>query len=254
LYSVMSQEPKPSSLTTDVARNRLWAALITSLRIYHPAREWMLYSYESFEENPYQPRVAQKVVGLAFLSAVAAWEQFVEHVFFGYMAGAASGSGYSPVLLLGPCKNRSHALCVLGAASGGEPTRTLRWNDWAWVTHVARVFFRSGEPFSLLDAVSVARLRDAQVVRNRVAHDSTKARHQFKRCVNALEGEAVDKALPRGFSPGEFLANEVPPGCFSSFTVYPAAQHMWGDFFECFASMFFEASVVLSPTADRPAT
>jgi hypothetical protein len=75
----MSQAARSSSLTTDVARKRLWASLITSLRIYHPAREWMRYSYESFGENPYQPRVAQKVVGLAFLSAVAAWEQFVEH-------------------------------------------------------------------------------------------------------------------------------------------------------------------------------
>ena len=213
----------------------------------------MRYSYESFEENPYQPRVAQKVVGLAFLSAAAAWEQFVEHVFLGFMAGATSGSGYSPSLRLGACKNRSHALRVLGAASGGEPHRSLRWNDWAWVSQVAAVFFRSGTPFSQLDALTIARLRDAQIIRNRVAHDSAKARHQFKRCVNTLKGELPDGALPRGFSPGEFLADEAPAELFCGFDVYPADPHTWGDFFEYFVSTFFEASVVLSPTADRPA-
>jgi hypothetical protein len=148
----------------------------------------MRYTYESFEENPYQPRVAQKVVGLAFLSAVAAWEQFVEHVFLGYMAGATSGSGYSPRLALGPCRNRAHALRVLGASSGGDANRSLRWSDWNWVIHAGCVFFRSGEPFTRLSALTAARLRDSQAIRNRVAHDSAKARRQFKRCVNALEG------------------------------------------------------------------
>jgi len=145
-------------------------------------------------------------------------------------------------------------LRVLGAASGGEPHRSLRWNDWAWVTHVAPIFLRNGEPFSQIDALTVARLRDAQMIRNRVAHDSTKARHQFKRCVNSLKGQTVNSALPRGFTPGEFLADEAPVALFCDFNVYPAEQHTWGDFFECFVAMFFEASVILSPTAERPAT
>jgi hypothetical protein len=208
----------------------------------------MRYSYESFEENPYQPRVAQKVVGLAFLSAVAAWEQFVEHIFIGYMAGAASGSGYAPTLSLGRCKNRSHALHVLGASAAGDPHRALRWNDWDWVTRVAGVFFRSGEPFSLLDIITVARLRDAQVIRNRVAHDSAKARNQFKRCVNALQACSIDKPLPRGFSPGEFLAKEAPAKSFCHFSIYSGG----GDFFEGFVATFFEASALLSPAADQP--
>lgn len=242
--------PMKPRITTSVSRKRFWAALITSLRIYHPAREWMRHSYESFDQTAYQPRVAQKVVGLAFLNAVSAWEQFVEHVFLGYMAGAASETGFAPKLLLGPCQNRSHALRVLGAAGGGDPQRLLRWNDWSWVVHVAAAFFRGGEPFSRLDSVTVARLRDAQVIRNRVAHDSAKARSQFKRCVNALGGDNPKRPLPRGFSPGELLATTTPPMCFPTFKVWPAENHAWGDFFESFVSMFFEASSVLSPTTD----
>ena len=61
----MSKGAKRTSVSTNIARKRLWAALNTSLRIYHPARGWMRYTYESFDENPYQPRVAQKVVGFA---------------------------------------------------------------------------------------------------------------------------------------------------------------------------------------------
>jgi len=116
------------------------------------------------------------------------------------------------------------------------------------------VYFQAGEPFARLDALTVARLRDAQVIRNRVAHDSAKARSQFKRCVNALQGRQLDRALPRGFSPGEFLANDAPEGSFRRFSIYPADDHTWGDFFECFVSMFFDASAVLSPLAEQPTT
>ncbi len=246
-FEPMSRSAGTTRIAADIARRSLWAALNTSLRIYHPARTWMRYSYESFGENPYQPRVAQKVVGLAFLSAVSAWEEFVERVFLGYLAGAIAGNGYAPKLTVGPCRNRSHALRILGAVGGGDPQRFLRWNDWAWVKHVASVYFRDGEPFACLDEVTVARLRDAQVIRNRVAHDSAKARSQFKRCVNALQGCLLDQPLPRGFSPGEFLANDSPSECFGRFDIYPADDHTYGDFFEFFISMFFEASVVLCP-------
>lgn len=44
-----------------------FAALETSIRIYGPAREMCKYDFESFGETTYQPTVAAKVVGLAFL-------------------------------------------------------------------------------------------------------------------------------------------------------------------------------------------
>jgi hypothetical protein len=207
----------------------------------------MRYRYESFNEQPYQPRVAQKVVGLAFLSGVTAWDEFIEHLFLGYMAGDQDRSGYAPTLILGPCRNRSHAVRVLGAVGAGDPQRLLRWSDWSWVTHVASVYFRAGEPFSRVKESLVSRFRDAQVIRNRVAHHSANARRQFKKCVNALLGQSKNQPLPRGFSPGEFLACIPPEGQFPPFTILPRDQHTWGDFFECFVSMYFEAAMMLCP-------
>lgn len=243
----MSQHSVSKSIGPASSYRRLCAALNTSLRIYHPARDWMRYSYESFNEHPYQPRVAQKVVGLAFLNVVAAWDEFVEHLFLGYMAGGQDLSGYAPSLVLGPCRNRSHAARVIGAAAAGEPQRLLRWSDWSWVTHVASVYFRAGEPFSHVKEPIISRFRDAQAIRNRVAHHSAKARRQFKKCVNALLDQPEKQPLPRGYSPGEFLACLPPEGRFPRFTIYPSDNHVWGDFFECFVSMYFEAAVVLCP-------
>jgi excisionase family DNA binding protein len=84
-------------------RLALAAALNTSLRIYHPARSWMRYNCDFFD-HPYQPRFAQKIVGLAFLNVVAAWDEIVEHLFLGYMAGRQNRLGYAPELLLGPSR------------------------------------------------------------------------------------------------------------------------------------------------------
>jgi hypothetical protein len=234
------------------ARNRLVDSVNTALRIYAPAREWMRYSNESFDEQPYQPRIAQKVVGLSFLSMVAAWEEFVEHLFLSYMAGAKSPSGYAPRLTIGPCKNRPHAVRVLGSVGAGDPHRLFRWNDWGWVTHVAAVYFKNGLPFSKLGEPTLARLRDAQTIRNRVAHNSSKARIQFKRCVNNLLGEPQDKAMPRGFSPGQFLGYIPGDAQFPPFTHHTREDHQWGDYFECYVSLFAEVANSLAPGNTLP--
>jgi hypothetical protein len=246
---MLANQTNPAIDVTSTAQ-RFYSALNTGLRIYHPARDWMRYTYDSFNENPYQPRVAQKVVGLAFLSIVAAWDEFVEQLFLGYMAGGGNRSGYSPTLAVGPCRNRSHATRVLGAAGGGDPHRLLRWSDWTWVNHVASVYFRNGAPFSSLSELMTERLGDAQIIRNRVAHDSLKARRQFKRCVNSLLGTPLDSPLRRGFSPGEFLANTAREHQFPPFTIVSRSDHTWGDYFENYVSMYFEAVATLCPVLD----
>jgi len=136
----------------------------------------------------------------------------------------------------------------MGAAVPGDAQRLLRWSDWSWVTHVAKIYFRGGGPFTLLKEPFIARFQDAQIIRNRVAHSSTKARRQFKQRANSLLGAASTEALPRGFSPGEFLALIPAANQFPKFDIFPGDDHTWGDFFESFVSLYFEATAILCPT------
>ena len=238
----------PSQKNTNRFERRFARALVTAQRIYQPARIWMKYTYESFDENPYQPRVAQKVVGLAFLSCVSYWEQYLEDIFLAYMCGAKDVEGNGPQLLLGPCRSRSHALQILGAANGpGDPSRSLRWSDFKWVKHVASLFFKDGKPFTDVENEVVARLFDANDIRNRVAHDSAKARLQFKRVANRLRGFDVSTPLPRGFSPGELLATVAPPDSFGKLQWLASDDHHWDDIFENFIMMYFNLAEFLTP-------
>lgn len=219
-------------------------ALNTAGRIYAPARSWCRWTYETFEENPYHPTVAAKVIGLAFLSMAAAWEEFIEESFVRYLAGAASPSGYMPSLRLSQCASIDRGKQVItGSLRAEQGYRSLRWNDYRWVLATAQVFFRDAEPFSLVPEDFRMRLSEAQVLRNRVAHNSTQARRKFKTLANSYLKQQANAALPRGFSPGELLTMENP-GVFNAEWV--EQQHFtWGDLFECYNAMYFELGAII---------
>ncbi|ADB16911.1 hypothetical protein Psta_2240 [Pirellula staleyi DSM 6068] len=219
----------------------------TAKRIYGPASKWLEYSHESFSDKSYHPRVAEKVIGLAFLSMVAAWEEFVEEVFLGYMAGATTPDGYAPELMIGKCQNKVHAMQVLGAAVNGDPARALKWSDWPWVSNVAKVHFKYGAPFTSLPKLYLERLKDAQGIRNRVAHNSAKAKKGFKTLVNRLVGETDKSPLPKGMAPGTLLACEPEAGLFPVFTICPIDDYEWPDFFCSYTSLYLEAASLLIP-------
>lgn len=240
----MSTSTRPS-LRAPVATFQ--SALLTSLRIYSPARDWCKWSYESFDETPYHPRVAAKVVGLAFLNAVTAWEQFLEDVFLRYLSGAASPSGYQPALRLGPCHGTAHASQVLEMAGAREGSlRTGRWSDYGWVVATSHVFFGRGEPFTLISPRWRERLSDATALRNRVAHSSDRARRRFKPVAAKFLGLATTAPLPRGMSPGRLLVEGDPRRAFDA-TWLNKCEHTWGDLFEAYISMYSETSSQLVP-------
>lgn len=229
------------------AKLSLHRALTTTYRIWGPVRESCVWSYESINESAFQPRVAAKVVGLAFLSAVVAWEEFVEETFLRFMAGASSPSGYAPDLRIGPCRSRAHALQALtGSAHVGEAARRTRWSDYEWVAQVAGVHFQRAHPFSRVPALFRQRIIDAQIIRNRVAHNSPKAKRHFKTMANRAIGKPPTAPLPNGFSPGRFLVMPCPRKYFDR-SWLESQDHHWGDVFEAFLSMFFDLSDILAP-------
>jgi len=188
------------------AKTQFLRALDTAVRIYTPAREMCRYNGESFNETTYHPNVAAKVTGLAFLSAVAAWDDFVEEVYLGYLCGYAAPNGYKPQLLAGPAQNKTHALkLAAGESNLREAERKLRWSSFKWVQSLSTVHFAQNNVFAEVLAQDVAWLDLAQIIRNRVAHNSVKAKSQFKTALNRLVDDKLDAPLPRGFSPGKFL-------------------------------------------------
>lgn len=226
-------------------------AVNTSQRIYGPVRECCILNYENIIESDFHPAVAAKIIGLAFINLVAAWEEYVEETFVRYLIGARSKTGFYPKLRLGPCENLTHARHVLvcGTESSDRP-RYLHWSDYSWVVSAAKVFFVSGEPYTLVSDQFRMRLADAQTIRNRVAHSSTKAKSQFRKMSNRLAGDHPNAAMNRGFSPGVLLASQCPDYAFDSSWLdekVSAGEHMWGDIFEAYTSMYIDLTNCITP-------
>ena len=228
------------------AKAQFRRSLETAARIYAPAREMCQFSHESFSENDYQPNVAAKVVGLAFLSAVAAWEDFVEDIYLGYLCGYPSPNGYKPGLRAGAAQNKSHALLVAaGESNPREAERKLRWNSFKWVQGLASVHFAPKNVFERLDAADIRWLDLSQIVRNRVAHNSEKAKLQYKTALNRLVNEQPDSPLPPGFSPGKFLISRTDGT--QQLLPLMLEEHFWPDVFEGYMSLWLRLAEDLCP-------
>lgn len=228
------------------AKTDLLRSLETAVRIYGPAREMCRFTYESFNETSYQPNVAAKIVGLAFLSAVAAWEDFVEDVYLGYLCGYPAPNGYTPRVRAGLAQNKTHALTLAaGESNEHEAERKLKWSAFKWVQALASVHFAPNNVFAKVSANDVAWLDLAQIVRNRVAHNSAKAKLQYKAALNRLISNRPDAPLPRGFSPGKFLIYKTD----ADLQLRPLLQdeHYWPDVFEGYISLWTRLANELCP-------
>ena len=144
------------SKSQQTARETFFASVDTAARIYAPAREMCVFSYESFEGSTYQPNVAAKVIGLAFLSAVAAWEDFLEDVYLGYLSGYPAPSGYIPTLRCGPAANKKHALLIAaGESHPSEAERKLKWSSFRWVCNLSEVHFGKENVFRSVSTADI---------------------------------------------------------------------------------------------------
>ena len=204
------------------------------------------FTYESFTESDYQPNVAAKVVGLAFLSAVAAWEDFVEEVYLGYLCGYPSPNGYKPRLRAGPAQNKTHALTLAaGESNEREAERKLRWSSFKWIQTLSSIHFVPSNVFVKVSAEDVGWLDLAQIIRNRVAHNSEKAKHQYKSALNRLVNDKPDSPLPRGFAPGKFLIYTT--NADKQLRPLMQVDHHWPDVFEGYISLWNRLANELCP-------
>lgn len=161
--------------------------------------------YEGIHENPLHPTQARRVVALSFLAASAAWEEFVGAVFVRYVAGATSPSGYSPVLLMGRPPSLEHAFKLVSGRHDYDPeSRFLTWGPDETLARMG-LFFRSGSAFENAIRGAARQLKDAAIIRNRVAHASRKCRTDFVATARRLLGKAQ---LSQGYSVGDLLLSK----------------------------------------------
>ena len=128
-----------------------------------------------------------------------------------------------------------------------EAERRTRWNSIKWVQSVASIHFLTGDPFTSMDSQVTLHIEWATTIRNRVAHNSDKARAQFKDVANRLLKRPAGTAIGRGFSPGQLLIA-------ISLDTFPAPEldydyQTWGDNFEAYISLFLEEARRIVPSA-----
>jgi hypothetical protein len=222
-------------------------ALDTAQRIYGPAREMCLYDGDSFDATTYQPNVAAKVIGLAFLSAVAAWEDFLANLYLGYLSGYPAGNGYLPNLRYGRARNKSHALLLAaGESNERDAERRMKWNSFRWVQATSEIHFGKSNIFQRVADADVEWLDLAVTLRNRVAHNSDSAKSKFKLAFNRLLGLPKGAPLPPGFSPGKFMICSVDSN--TRLRHLASDDHHWGDVFEGYIVLWARLSDALCPS------
>jgi hypothetical protein len=125
------------------------------------------------------PKYVGQVVELAFMGVVASWEEFIERSLVRFLAGARTNGGYTPTLKAGKANTIQHAYELLSLDPNYNPANSyLKVSDPRWVRRVADFYF-SAHTYSHLQNASDL-IRHANSIRNRVAHDSTKCKADFK--------------------------------------------------------------------------
>ncbi len=179
----------------------------SSLDLYGAVAQFALGTWDAIQgwELLY-PGQARRIVALAFMNLVIGWEEFVEASFVRYLAGSKSPGGWAPKLRLSRCKNLQHAYALIAGSADFDVTRQyLNWSSWPEVESRAEVFFVGGKPFTTLSELQKNRLKDAQIIRNRVAHSSTKCREDFKRVARQFCGLSGSQKLRKGIDVGQVL-------------------------------------------------
>lgn len=201
--------------------------------------------YDAFEGLPRRinPRAASgihpkhlhKARELAFLGVVGAWEEFLEQSLVRYAMGVETINGYRPVLIAQPCRTVMDAYRLVSGEPLYHPSRDYlkRMNNPSSVANIARRLF-STHPFGCIGAYS-GLLNNATILRNRIAHKSTKSRHAFVGTAKwFLQSQANPMPLSQSFSPGALLGKHVQrhfaaPLVSAGTTHFEAYLRLYGD-------------------------
>jgi hypothetical protein len=184
-------------------------------RLYAVIKPFCDMSIKSISHKQIHPKQANRFLGLAFLSVLAGWEEFVEVSFIRYLAGSKTRNGYAPKMRIGGCESIGHAYEILSGQLNFDPTRKYtNWTSFQSVIDKAKLFFVNGEPYSLVTSQEIEIINNANKVRNRVAHGSQKCKAEFRNVALTMLNRRV---LHQGFDVGMLLLSS-PTTQFSTST------------------------------------
>ena len=189
---------------------------------------------------PLKPGQARRIIAMAFMTNVAAWEEYIQESFIRYLMGAKSPSGYRPSLRLGRCDSRDHAIEVIAGESNYDLEKNyFLWMNWNVVVRRAKVYFCDGEPFSKIPVGIATLIHDSYKIRNRVVHSSLMSKKEFKQVALKFRGRQKDAKLTQGYTVGSLLL-ETNVRHFGSFCT-------GRDYFEAYSNMFRKLADILTP-------
>jgi hypothetical protein len=185
----------------------------------------------------------RRVVELAFMGLIAAWEDFLEGTLVRYVAGAKTKSGFKPNLRVGAAKSIEHAYqLVTGDPDHDSSKHYVSWNDPNAIGKLAKVLFEAGRPFAgNLDGTHCQSLKDAVKLRNRVAHSSEKCREDFKEVARRFNGLAKGGKLSQSYRVGDLLLSKAVR-CFGD-----RARDKGWTIFEAYCEMYKELAKRIVP-------
>ncbi|WP_158970544.1 hypothetical protein [Chachezhania sediminis] len=144
---------------------------------------------------------------MAFMGLVASWEEFLERSLVRYLAGATTDSGYQPALKHGQADSIEHAYKVLSLDPSYQSANSyLKVSDPAWVRSRADFFFKRHSFGGLQNSADL--LKHASKIRNRVAHESSKCKSDFKSTAIFFL-QPANNQLSQGYSSGDLLLSPV---------------------------------------------
>jgi hypothetical protein len=172
-------------------------------RLYDAIKPFCTMNQSTTGNNSIHPKQANKFLGLAFLSILAGWEEFIEISFIRYLAGSTTRNGYAPKLRIGRCENLQHAYEIVSGQLNFNPTRRfLSWTSFQTVIDRAKLFFDNGDPYSSVTIQEINKIFDANNIRNRIAHGSHKSKTEFKKVALCMLNRT---SLHQGFNVGTLL-------------------------------------------------
>ena len=177
------------------------------------------------------PKHRGRVIELAFMGVVASWEEFLEQALVRYLTGAKTKVRTKTKLKAGRADTIQHAYELISLDPDYRPERSyLKVSDPRWIVRICDFYF-SSHRFGCLTN-NTALIRHATTIRNRVAHNSTKSKADFRETVLYFL-HPKDGKLDPGYGPGSLLQAPVErhfgPGAIEAEQTHFAA---YVDFFE----------------------